>query len=308
MKKIIDCLLLFMIISQTQTIAGQTDENTIVLPNSSWSVLRYGLGEYNIPCCVSTQYVYFGGDSIVADKTYKKIFSCDDRLHENIMYEGLIREQDKKTYLIPRNSETEYLLYDFSLEEGITFEYSYYSYPEFAELLYVKNSNIIEVNGYPQKCLQLSFPPPNDDWIIDTWIESIGSLSGILQPCYRLFMTGSVRKLLCHYENDELIYKNQAYSECYYDKVGDITSMESKTTNSLTVYPNPVDNVLTISSSNDAVSFVEFTDASGKTVYAKRLDVNKENKIDVNSFASGLYLLCVYDASGLASTFKIIKR
>jgi hypothetical protein len=69
-----------------------------------------------------------------------------------------------------------------------------------------------------------------------------------------------------------------------------------------------VDNVLTISSSNDAVSFVEFTDASGKTVYAKRLDVNKENKIDVNSFASGLYLLCVYDASGLASTFKIIKR
>jgi hypothetical protein len=304
MKKITGSLLLYLIISQTQTIAGQTNGNTIVLPNSSWSILRYGV-TYPVPW-VSTQYVYFAGDSVVTDKTYKKVFSCDDKLHENITYEGLIREQDKKTWFICKDSETENLLYDFSLEEGMTFEYSSMYPEELPELLYVKNSDIIEINGETRKRLQLSFPPlPGDDWIVDTWIEGIGSLRGILQP---LLLDGVVSELLCHHKNDELIYKNPVYSECYYDKAEDITSMESKITNDLTVYPNPVDNILVISSSNDAVSFVEFTGVSGKTVYTKRLDANKENKIDMRRFAPGLYLLHVYDTNGLVSTAKIIKR
>jgi hypothetical protein len=298
----------YIIQNRTQTIIGQTNENTIVIPNSSWSVLRYGLGSDLIPCCVSTQYVYFDIDSIVTGKTYKKVFSCDDNLHENIRYEGLIREQDKKTYFIPKDSETEHLLYDFSLEEEMTFNCFDHGNPGLTELLYVKKSDIIEINGQPRKRLQLSFPPPSDDSIIDTWIESIGSLSEFLQPCYRLFTDGSVRELLCHYENNEVIYKNPSYSECYYDKEEDITSVKSTIINSLAVYPNPVDNVLIISSSNETVSIVKFTDVSGKTVYAKRLDANKEYNIDIGHFSSGLYFLHIYDANGLASTFKIIKR
>ena len=100
-----------------------SDNNTIVNANSSWAILSYGLGSWNVPCNVTTQYVYFGSDSIINEYTYKKLFSCNDKLHENIKYEGLIREQNKKTYFIPANFETEYLLYDFSLEKGMTFEY-----------------------------------------------------------------------------------------------------------------------------------------------------------------------------------------
>ena len=201
----------------------QADSNALIGPNSSWSVLRYGLGSYNIPCCVSTRYLYFEGDSIVAGNTYKKVFSCNGELHENITYEGLIREEDKKIYFLAKSLENEHLLYDFSLEEGMTFEYSSYMDTELPPVsLYVKTSDMIEINGYPRKRLQLSFPQSEDGWIIDTWIEGIGSLSGILQPCYCLFQNGAVTELLCHYKNDELIYKNPARSGCYYDREEDI--------------------------------------------------------------------------------------
>jgi hypothetical protein len=298
-----------MITAGIQTITAQTSDNILVLPNSSWSVLHYGLESYNIPCCVSTQYVYFDGDSTVAGKTYKKVFSCNDELHENKTYEGLIREQDKKTFFLSKGLENEYLLYDFSLEEGMVFEYSSYMYPELTTVsLYVKTGDMIEINGSPRKRLQLSYLQSEDSWIIDTWIEGIGSLNGILQPCYRLFLVGGVRELLCHYKDDEQTYKNPAYSDCYYDKVEDITSTKRIIINGWSVYPNPVNNVLVISSPNETELFVEFTGISGKTVYAKQLGIGKEHTIDVSLFASGLYLLRAYDANGLASAFKIIKK
>jgi len=81
---------------------AQTNNNTIVNDNSSWAVL----GQAVCPeCPVWTQYIYFDGDSIVANRYYKKVFSCNDKLHENVKYEGLIREQNEKTYFISNNSQ-----------------------------------------------------------------------------------------------------------------------------------------------------------------------------------------------------------
>ena len=100
---------------------AQIFNNTIVNDNSSWAILGYGVCP---ECPVWTQYIYFDSDSIIASNSYKKVFSSNDKLHEYIKYEGLIREQEKKTYFIPNNSETEYLLYDFSLEKGMSFSLS----------------------------------------------------------------------------------------------------------------------------------------------------------------------------------------
>ncbi len=132
---------------------AQTFNNTIVNDNSSWAILSVGVCPY---CPVWTQYVYFDGDSIIAGNSYKKVFSCDDKLHENIKYEGLMREQDKKTYIIPAVQreypfptpppETEHLLYDFSLEEGVNFEYKFYR-SHMSRLLYVNKVDFIEING-----------------------------------------------------------------------------------------------------------------------------------------------------------------
>ena len=196
-------------------INARITDNTIVNDNSSWAILNVGVCP---KCPVSTQYVYLEGDSIVADISYKKVFSCEDKLHENIKHEGLIREQDKKTFFIPANSETEYLLYDFSLEEGMEFELRNCWTEELYAFLEVKNIDLVEINGVLKKRMQINYrsSPYYEGSVFDTWIEGVGSLKGIFTSCYIGF-TGVSRTLLCHHQNDELIYKNPVYSECYYN-------------------------------------------------------------------------------------------
>ncbi|MCL2596773.1 MAG: hypothetical protein FWD66_03760 [Paludibacter sp.] len=190
--------------------------NTIVNDNSSWAVL----GHVVCPDCpVFTEYIYFDGDSTLEGTTYKKVFLCNDKLHDNIKYQGLIREEDKKTYFIPANSETEYLLYDFSLEEGMIFTYMEIS--AFPVSLYVKNINFVEINGVQLKQIQFTKQPPYDDVVRATWIEKIGSLDGLFYPCGML-VPGVKRELLCYFQSNELFYKNPEYSECYYDNVNEV--------------------------------------------------------------------------------------
>ena len=142
------------------------------------------------------------------------------------------------------------------------------------------------------------------DWTLDTWIEEIGSLSGMLNPCYRNFSGGGVRELLCYYQNDELIYKNLAYSECYYDNPDDITSIHTIVIDDYSIYPNPVNDILTIYPSNNMITLIEIFDISGKKVYSNTY----KNTIDVSFFSKGVYLLKMYDTNEQFSVFKIIKK
>ena len=181
-----------------------------------WSIL---VAVVCIECPVQTQFVYFDGDSIVADYSYKKVFSCNDKLHKNIKYEGLIREQEKKTYFIPNNFKKEYILYDFSLEEGMSFEYvepQVIPEHEYTQTFYVKKIDFVEINGIKLKQFQLStVSEPDYGSVCATWIEKIGSLNGLFHPC-GILAPGVKRELLCFSQNNELFYKNPVYSDCYY--------------------------------------------------------------------------------------------
>lgn len=292
---------LFYFVLQANT---QIFSNTIVNNNSSWAILGYVVCS---GCPVWTEYIYFDSDSIVADYSYKKIFSYRDKLHENIKYEGLIREQDNKTYFIPADSETEYLLYDFSLEEGTDFEYTDHVYGgTLTKTFYVKQIDSVEINGVQKKRIQLaesSFPFNENMPTRAIWIEGIGSLDGLFQPCGML-APGSVRTLLCYFQDNELIYKNPSYSECYYDKEEDIISVQTIATDNYRIFPNPVENILNISCSDNTISKIEIIDNLGRKVYNQ----SYRDTIDVSSFSKGLYLLKVYDINDHVSVFKIIKK
>jgi hypothetical protein len=282
---------------------AQTYNNTIVNDNSSWSVLCI------IPMTgdiLRTDYYYFDGDSIFNEKTYKKVFSYRDELHLDRFFAGLIREENKKTYFVPYHIGLETLLkesilYDFSLEQGETFEYvmGFGDYSE-TETLYVLQSDYVLINNKQKKRLIIVLEY-SKEWVIDTVIENVGSLHGLLYPlCY--MCTGGFHELLCYYENNELIYKNSKYSECYYD--GIFNSVQEIANNGYTIFPNPVDDLLNISYSNNAISRIEIFDISGRKVYNQTY----KDIISVNSFSKGLYLLKVYDTNEQVSVFKIIKK
>jgi hypothetical protein len=294
------CVFLFF---TGQQVKSQALDNTIVNPNNSWATLSYVPGPETIFQNVFTQYVYFDGDSIIADKSYKKVFLCNDRLHENIHYAGLMREENKKTYFIPVNWTEELLFYDFSLEDGMTFEFQdlHPPFPESYYYFYAK-VDFVEINGVQKKRIQLTDLPPYDEFVKVCWIENIGNLSGFLEPC--VTDPGSIKELLCYSHNGELIYKNSKYSECYYDNESGLSSIQTTKNNKINIYPNPVDNQITVFDPEQVISYIEILDISGKNIYTQY----NNTAIDVSSFLKGLYLLKVYDRNKQVSLFKIIKK
>jgi len=296
MKKFLFLIFTFVVI------LCNAQNNTIVNDNSSWAILK------EVVCPerpVWTQYVYFDGDSIVAGYSYKKVFSCDDKLHENIKYEGLIREQDKKTYFIIVNSETEYSLYDFSLEEGMVFE-RYVCLSQDTLSLEVKHSDMVEINGILKKRMQITYAPSSFfDNIVDTWIEDIGSLCGLLHPLHYL-CTGELSKLLCYYQGNELIYKHSEYSECYYNN---LSSVQTTKIESYYIYPNPVDEILNISCLNNAISRIEIFDITGRNVYNKRFEnYSSKYEISVSNLLNGLYFIQIKTEKGQTLSYKFLKN
>ncbi|MCL2326925.1 MAG: T9SS type A sorting domain-containing protein [Bacteroidetes bacterium] len=191
----------------------QTTTNTIVNENSSWAVRHEGVCP---DCPISTDYIYFDGDSVYNGKIYKKVFYYSDKQHTERLFAGLMREQNRKTYFIAANSEIEQILYDFSLKQGDTFEFiANVGKPSEMETLYVLQSDSVLINNELKKRLILTLK--NDiTYVFDTIIENVGSLSGLLYPnCY--YCVGVRSDLLCYFENEELVYKNPEYSECYYN-------------------------------------------------------------------------------------------
>ena len=287
MKKI--TLIYSLLIFCLCTTNAQTN-NTIVNDGSTWSVVNRNpiTGIF-----MSTDYYYFDGDSIIGTHSYKKMFSCNDLLHENCSYEGLLREENQKTYF-RTNSGTEFLIYDFSLEEGMSFEFIH-PFLQDTFMLSVQEVDFVEITGTQKKRIQLT------GCGADTWIEGIGHLDGILYPIDYCLL-GNLPYLLCYYENNELIYKNPEYSECYYDNT---TAIQTIAIYDCEIYPNPIDDILTISVSNNTISRIEILDITGKIVYSQGY---KDRNINISSFSKGLYLLKVYDTNKQVSTFKIIKK
>jgi hypothetical protein len=269
----------------------------IVNSNSTWTTLSY------VPCPQGecnrqTQYVYFNGDSIVGNYTYKQVFSCNDNLHENITYKGLMREQSFKTFFIPAHSETEYLLYDFNLIEGKTFEYQDPFISEFSIYLYVKKNDLIIINENYKKRMQLTLAP-DDDSIFATWIQDRGSLHGLFYPCGSV-PDGVVTTLLCYFQDDELMYKNPEYSECYYEDLAIPLVKDSQ----FSVYPNPTTGELHVTCHVSLVTNIEVFDMMGRKIHSQ----SHGNKIDASAFPKGLYLLKIYAENGQVSLFKIVKK
>ncbi|MCL2328414.1 MAG: T9SS type A sorting domain-containing protein [Bacteroidetes bacterium] len=267
--------------------------NTIVNDNATWSILSYW-------CCdgyISTEYYFFDGDTVFNGKTYKKLFRYNDEHHTKRYLSGLMREENQKTYFVPfwngQSDGGETLLYDFSLEQGDTFEYAH----SITGYLHIKQSDSVLINNELKKRLIIA----DGIWTRDTIIENIGSLQGLLQPPYYMLYNSRATELLCYTQNNELIYRNSKYTQCYY---GTTTSVEIMESNNCNIFPNPVDNILNISCLNSTTMRIEIFDNAGRQVYNQAYN----ESVDVSSFSKGLYLLKLYDANGQVFEFKFIKK
>ena len=165
------------------------------------------------------------------------------------------------------NRFTESVLYDFSLEVGDTAPH--YSFTQ--QFPIVQSIDTINIGGVLRKVINFSHSNDIDVWFSNgtnymqelSWIEGIGSTQGFLFPFVESSEYGSFANVLvCYSSNDSIIYHNSHFTDCM--PTNTITSPES--TPSITAYPNPAKDRVTLEFGEARFSTLRLVNAAGATV------------------------------------------
>jgi hypothetical protein len=74
------------------------------------------------------------------------------------------------------------------------------------------------------------------------------------------------------------------------------------------LYPNPATNAVTMSGDFSGSAMVEITDATGRVVYSRQMNLNgQSNQIDISAFSAGVYNFRVISAEG-TSAVQLVKE
>jgi len=256
-------------------------------------------------------------DATIDDITYKKLYffgenEFDTAFYRN-SYSGIREDSLKRVYFRSFNQNQEYLLYDFSLSVGDTFSMSpYYDcdiYQGFVFQIY--EIDTIEYEGIPRKLFKIghalpdTLAPTNPQYLA-FWIEGIGNIEGLLfSSCGHISTVHIYGSLRCYIYNSTLLYHNYPFeiSDCITPLVG-LDDIE-KQDNSITLYPNPANNQVNISSEN-IINSIEIFNFLGQSVYKTNVK-SREKIIDINSLSKGVYIIGVSTDMGYIRK-KLIKE
>ena len=275
----------------------------IVKPELQLWTWDYGLDEYNL--YHFSRYALTDEDTIIENEIYKKLYQFTD-IEFNLNtseYNGGIRENSQKQvfYRGDYSYDNEILLYDFSLSVGDTFRMAV---PLDTATFEIASIDTINYNGVPRKKFTIKLLPyPIGGIIAGVWIEGIGNYEGILNfP--RNYSADNWSVTRCYIHNGDLLYSN--YTHGANDCITPLMGIESIVgDNSITLYPNPTNSEVNISSEN-IINSIEIFNSLGQRVYYSVVN-SMEKVIDISSFVNGVYILGVNTENGVIRK-KIIKN
>jgi hypothetical protein len=175
--------------------------------NAFWNELRYYQGQCEPPdYCTYT--FYFQGDTILDSLSYHKMYSNDNY---SISYAGGLREINKKVYYFDRDCPAPVLLYDFGLNVGDSIALACMLCDE-EESQYMKVISIDSVligDMTYRKRTNFDFGPSQ------SWIEGIGSVSGLFYPYYSCVTCICGVELVCFEQDGMTLYQNEDNVPCF---------------------------------------------------------------------------------------------
>lgn len=255
------------------------------------------------------QFHYFDyvmqGDTLIDSMPFAKLYMLAD---DDPIYIGAIREDSSRRvyfhgnlyeviHSLYQDTTMEYLLYDFSLDEGDTIAILTYDHSGDPLVLRVDHFDSVEVAGELRRTTFVS-----GQWWIDEWIEGIGSVAGILFPYYWQPFEGDW-ELFCFEQGGKYVYPDTTFEGCI------ATGIENVLPGSFFAYPNPTSGLLT-------VSLLEVAGPAGLTIinilgqaqlHESVVVGSRQFQLDLTSLSSGLYIITLTD--GVQSwRAKVVKR
>ncbi|WP_235299703.1 T9SS type A sorting domain-containing protein [Portibacter marinus] len=277
--------ILFLVI--TNLLIGQTYENLFGSESTQWNLTignLWGLG--------STEHQIVG-DTVIDGFTFKIVDGYEglDEIRGFIRVDSL----NQKAWYRNNQSDEEYLIMDLALEIGDSLyiggvwnsEHKFYN----VDSIYIKDN---------RKHVRFNFPLHFIDNEKFTLIEGVVSNLGFRYQDND-YINGLPTILLCAFKNDEKIYGE---GECIVSSIKKV-----KSTISLELFPNPVDDKLNLSLNDKILSgSIEIFDLSGKAIYQRNGSIEKSEVIDFDLINKGIYFLSISNfEKGIKTNFKIIK-
>lgn len=276
--------------------------------DSKWNVAKtYPAANQQNPNFVATTTTVYGfqGDTLINSELWFKLYSTSDSLFQsNLLYRGLLREENNKVYYLDTLNQLD-TLYDFSLNVGDSVLFDLYGmYPEW---LQVVNIDSVQISGDYYRRLKFSEPTMNAfDELNEVWIEGIGSIHGPLFPNFPVKFSQEIPDSMlvsCTYSNNQQVWQHQSYPSCY---VNIVLSVDQLELSYFKIYPNPFMDRIHIEKNGLQQYGLSVLNSLGQTI--KQIQVNNDNQtIDLTELKAGIYFLRIESREN-AKTMKMIKK
>ncbi len=182
-------------------------------------------------------------------------------------------------------TQEEQLLYNYNLELNDTIRIPDVLGYKDSSFYIVSNIENVYIDGSIKKKYLLVYPEYNN--YKETWIESIGSLQGILWP--GRYGAGSIPILLCCFHDSELIYKNPDYDRCYYS-VRPTTGINTIKATSFKIFPTRTDQNITVQFPDKKQRKISIYNSCG-TLIEEFVCYESEKIFNISNYQTGLYLI-----------------
>lgn len=284
-------------------ISGQTNVyHPFLQDGAQWSILNQYFDEFQPQDGDSSKAIYkylSVGDTLIEGKEYLQIdfAGFPTEPYFNLLDDSIA----KKVYV--RIADTDTLLYDFSAVVGqnISNTYAFLHFPD----AYVESIDSIQIGDNYRKRFNIRYTNlfynydigEYQDSLVATYlIEGIGSQYGpiltfLLNNGYLLH---DKYELICYFENGEQLYSLfSEFANCdstYIDySVQNLTELNNILAPE--IFPNPVNDFLTIKFNGLICNHILLFDLAGKIILEEKSILNNTIVIDISKFPKGTYVV-----------------
>lgn len=269
------------------------------MQNAEW-VCSGAFNLLSTPTSINYMY-YTDNDTLIGSMVYVNIRKVEipsvNDVNTYQTYTGAIRQDtlNKKIYIVPTDSTSEKLLYDFSLNVGDTVVSFLNETCPAIETIGAIDSIIVNGNYHRRLHLQ-----GGCSGIQIYYIEGIGSNFGLIFPNN----TGNLSNLICTKVNNQTYYPDSSTS-C--NLITSATSLDIDM--AIDIYPNPSYNEINIiipDAEKSAANIITLLSPIGQILITEKIS-NTKNTIDISLLPKGLYILTISVNENIF-TKKIIKQ
>lgn len=275
------CLPILFSIITTALYANSQTLRPIVDENGHWSIAERNMGEY-----ADIEAYECSGDTLINGIEYHALYSSHDSTFNNGMkYQAALRENQGEVWMFYRTDSMPRLLYDMTVDVGDSVRVHPADLP--AGITLFVDSIRQEVHGGTlRKAIYLR---DRGSLFMETWIEGIGSLQGVIYPAYDMIVLDLGYELVCYKYNKNLLYFNsENFDDCYEQPTGLQKQIEQSFVN---FFPNPTSGDLWLEWHKElpfTEAYLRFYDSRGRLAEQHSITATNRQHVKLN-LQPGIY-------------------